>query len=223
MSVLNPGTTFANGEQLTAVDLNLLVQGATFTQSSIDNQSTQISGTAIIVADGGIITSKLAANAVTTSKILDANVTTDKIADDNVTTDKIADANVTFAKLTDVIDDDTMDAATDTTLATSESIKAYVDSSVSNPFIPSTYDGEESVTLPNGLIMKFGSVTAIANSNTAVTFAEDFTSTVIAQLTIKEDSTGDRVALKVASLTNSTLTIRNTTSSLDAYWMVIGK
>jgi hypothetical protein len=108
MPVLNPGTTFANGEQLTASDLNLLLQGATFTQSSVDNQSTQLVGTAIVVADGGIIAAKLAADAVTTSKI--------------------KDANVTFAKLADVIDDDTMDTATDTTLATSESIKAYVDS-----------------------------------------------------------------------------------------------
>ena len=108
MPVLTPGTTFANGEQLTASDLNLLVQGATFTQSSVDNQSTQLVGTAIVVADGGIIAAKLAADAVTTSKI--------------------KDANVTFAKLTDVIDDDTMATATDTTLATSKSIKAYVDS-----------------------------------------------------------------------------------------------
>jgi len=110
MPVLNPGTTFSNGEQLTASDLNLLLQGATFTQSSVDNQSTQLVGTAIVVADGGIIAAKLAADAVTTSKI--------------------KDANVTFAKLTDVIDDDTMDAATDTTLATSESIKAYVDTAI---------------------------------------------------------------------------------------------
>ena len=108
MSVLTPGTTFSNGEQLTASDLNLLLQGATFTQSSVDNQSTQLVGTAIVVADGGIIAAKLDADAVTTSKI--------------------KDAEVTFAKLTDVIDDDTMDTATDITLATSESIKAYVDS-----------------------------------------------------------------------------------------------
>lgn len=110
MPVLNPGTTFANGEQLTASDLNLLVQGATFTQSSVDNQSTQLVGTAIVVADSGIIAAKLAADAVTTSKI--------------------KDAEVTFAKLTDVIDDNTMDTATDTTLATSESIKAYVDAPI---------------------------------------------------------------------------------------------
>lgn len=39
----------------------------------------------------------------------------------------IKNAGVTFAKLADVIDDDTMGTATNTTLATSESIKAYVD------------------------------------------------------------------------------------------------
>jgi len=108
MSVITTGKTFANGEQLTADKLNQVTDNATFTTSAVDNVSTQLAGEAIIVRDGGVTTAKLDDSAVTTAKI--------------------ADANVTFAKLTDVIDDDTMDAATDTTLATSESIKAYVDS-----------------------------------------------------------------------------------------------
>ena len=69
----------------------------------------------------------------------------------------VNDGGVTFAKLTDVIDSDTMEGASATKLATSESIKAYVDSSAGG-FTPSTYDGEDSVTFPNGLIMKFGTV-----------------------------------------------------------------
>jgi len=97
MAIINKGKSFANGEQLTADKLNQVIDNATFTTSAVDNVSTQLAGEAIIVKDGG------------------------------VTTAKIADANVTFAKLTDVIDDDTMATATDTTLATSESIKAYVD------------------------------------------------------------------------------------------------
>ena len=64
----------------------------------------------------------------------------------------IADANVTFAKLTDVIDDDTMATASDTTLATSESIKAYVDGVVST-----SENGY--MELPNGIIMQWGSLT----------------------------------------------------------------
>ena len=53
-----------------------------------------------------------------------------QIATNAVTTTKIANANVTFAKLTDVIDDDTMATASATKLATSKSIKAYVDAKV---------------------------------------------------------------------------------------------
>jgi hypothetical protein len=117
MAIINKGKSFANGEQLTADKLNQVIDNATFTTSAVDNVSTQLSSGAIIVKDGG----------VTTAKLNDGGVTTAKLNDGAVTTAKITDANVTFAKLTDVIDDDTMATATDTTLATSESIKAYVD------------------------------------------------------------------------------------------------
>ena len=89
--------------------------------------STTASVTSTNLNNLGSPTAALTAGSILTADIADDNVTTAKIADDNVTTAKIADSNVTFAKLTDVIDDDTMNAATDTTLATSESIKAYVD------------------------------------------------------------------------------------------------
>ena len=108
MAIINKGKSFNNGEQLTAEKLNQVIDNATFATSAVDDLSTKLAGGAIIVKDGGVTTAKLNDSAVTTAKI--------------------ADANVTFAKLTDVIDDDTMDTATDTTLATSESIKAYVDS-----------------------------------------------------------------------------------------------
>ena len=126
MAIINKGTAFSNGEQLSASKLNDLVDAATFGTDSVDNASTIVNANgAIAVRDSGVTAAKLATGAVTTSKILDANVTTAKIAD----------ANVTFAKLTDVIDDDTMVTATDTTLATSESIKAYVDSITYTPNI----------------------------------------------------------------------------------------
>jgi hypothetical protein len=109
MPVINKGTALSNGEQLTAEKLNDLLDLATFSPTATDSVSTFVNSSGqIAVLDGGIAANKLATNAVSTTKILDANVT--------------------FAKLTDVIDDDTMATATDTTLATSESIKAYVDS-----------------------------------------------------------------------------------------------
>jgi hypothetical protein len=109
MSVITTGKTFANGEQLSADKLNLMLDNATFSNDAVDLTSTFVdSSGAIVVRDSGITTSKLANNAVTTSKI--------------------NDGAVAFEKLDDVIDDDTMATASDTTLATSESIKAYVNS-----------------------------------------------------------------------------------------------
>ena len=174
--------------------------------------------------DLGSPTAALTAGSILTADIADANVTTAKIADANVTTVKIADANVTFAKLADVIDDDTMATATDTTLATSESIKAYVDDSSTDGFSPTIYASEESVTLPNGLIMKFGIVTASQNAVTTVTFGSAFTDTVNAQLTIEENSSADRNTMKINSLSVSALGIRNTSgTNLTVHWMVIGR
>lgn len=139
MAVITKGHTFANGDQVTALKLNNLADAAAFASGAVDNVSTQLSSGAIIVKDGGVGTTKIADTAVTTAKI--------------------ADSAVAFEKLDDVIDDDTMATASATTLATSESIKAYVDSAPN--FTPSTYAGEESVTLPNGLIMKFGTGTTV--------------------------------------------------------------
>jgi len=113
MPIINKGTSFSNGEQLTADKINNLLDLATFDQSATDSASTTVnSASQIVVQDSGITTAKLATDAVETAKI--------------------KDANVTFAKLTDVIDDDTMTGATDTTLATSESIKSYVDTTLNN-------------------------------------------------------------------------------------------
>jgi hypothetical protein len=174
--------------------------------------------------DLGSPTAALTAGSILTADIADDAITPALIADDAITTPAILDANVTFAKLTDVIDDDTMDAATDTTLATSESIKVYVDNSSTDGFSPTIYASEESVTLPNGLIMKFGTVTASQNAVTTVTFGSAFTDTVNAQLTIEETGSADRNAMKINSLSVSAIGIRNTGGvNLTVHWMVIGR
>jgi hypothetical protein len=102
--------------------------------------------------------------------------------------------------------------------------KEYVDNN--GGFTPSTYAGGESVTLPNGLIMKFGIVTVAANSTTTVTFDTNldvFSGTVNAQLTNQENNNNDRYAPKVGSLSNTELVIRNTQGdTLEVYWQVIG-
>jgi len=90
MSVIKKGRIFANGEQLTAEKLNVLVDEAEFNSSTaVDNSTTRVSNGAITVNPLGITNAQLASGAVTTLKI----------ADDAIVTDKIADGAVTPAKL----------------------------------------------------------------------------------------------------------------------------
>ena len=164
MAVIVSGKTFANGEQLTAAKINNITALSTFDPTnSVDNASTDVVGGAIVVRDLGITvgkiadlavsTAKIAALAVTEAKIGGSAVTEAKIASDAVTTAKILDANVTFAKLTDVIDDDTMATATSTNIATSESIKAYVDNQFSSGASGTfTSNDGKTITVTNGLI-----------------------------------------------------------------------
>jgi hypothetical protein len=197
---------------------------ATITVTPGHTYETASTVTSTNLNDLGSPTAALTAGSILTADIADDAITPALIADDAITTPAILDANVTFAKLTDVIDDDTMATATDTTLATSESIKVYVDNSSTDGFSPTTYASEESVTLPNGLIMKFGTVTASQNAVTTVTFGSAFTDTVNAQLTIEETGSADRNAMKINSLSVSAIGIRNTGGvNLTVHWMVIGR
>jgi hypothetical protein len=59
MPVLSKGTTFAVGDAPTATTLNNLVDNATFASGAVDDATTQLSGGAVIVKDGGITASKL--------------------------------------------------------------------------------------------------------------------------------------------------------------------
>ena len=64
MAIINKGTAFSNGEQLTADKLNDLVDLATFDQSATDSASTTVNTSGqIVVKDGGITPAKLSTGA----------------------------------------------------------------------------------------------------------------------------------------------------------------
>jgi len=128
MAVISKGTTFATGDQVTALKLNNLADAATFASGAVDSVSTQLSGGAIIVKDGGVTTAKISDSNVTTAKIADSNVTKAKIENladykvlGNVSGGAAAPAEVA------ILDEDDMVSDSDTALATQQSIKAYVD------------------------------------------------------------------------------------------------
>ena len=72
MAILNKGQTFSDGEQVTSAKLNTAVDGATFASGAVDDVSTQLSGGAIIVKDGGVGEQKLGDGSVTLQKLATA-------------------------------------------------------------------------------------------------------------------------------------------------------
>ena len=218
MAVITSGKTFANGEQLSADKLNQVITAATFNQTdAVDGSTMTLVGGAMAVRDTGITTAKIANSNVTKAKI--ENVANMKVLGNT-------SGSATAPQEVAILDEDNMSTDSATSLATQQSIKAYVDTTAAPTvgFTPTSYIGGESVTLPNGLIMKFGTVTVSGDTNTAVNFVADFNATVSARLTIEENTTTDRFPLKVSSLSTSALTIRNTQSaSLTAHWLAFGR
>ena len=128
MAILSKGTTYSDGDQVTSTNLNALVDSATFASDAVDDSTTQLSSGSIIVKDLGISTGKIAASAVTTAKIAASNVTKAKIENladykvlGNVSGGAAAPAEVA------ILDEDNMSSNSATSLATQQSIKAYVD------------------------------------------------------------------------------------------------
>jgi len=228
MAVITSGKTFANGEQLSASKLNQVITAATFNQAdAVDGSTMTLIGGAMAVADGGIATAKIADSGIATAKIADSAVTKAKI--ENVANMKAlgnTSGSAAAPQEVAILDENDMSTDSDTSLATQQSIKAYVDTTAGPTvgFTPTSYTGGETTTLPNGLIMKFGTITATANSATSVNFGEGFSAVVSAQVTFLEDNNTDRKPVKIGSLGTSTLTIRNTNSvNLTAHWLVFGK
>ena len=223
MAIINKGTAFSNGEQLSASKLNDLVDGATFGTDSVDNASTIVNANgAITVRDSGVTAAKLATGSVTTNKIVDANVTKAKI--ENVADYKVL-GNVSGAAAAPqevaILDEDDMVSDSDTALATQQSIKAYVDSSAQT-FVPASYAGEESVTLPNRLIMKMGST-----SSKTVNYGTAFPTGVVSVTISNQSSYGDTYgnASFVTSSSPSQFTISSGVSVSGNgpwFWQAIG-
>jgi len=115
LDLASSGTISADNSKGVEINSNII-------STKVDDSSTEHDGSGnISVKDSGISTAKLADESVTLAKM--ADVATSKII-----------GNMTGATATpttvDVIDDDSMAAASDTNLPTAESIKAYIDAQI---------------------------------------------------------------------------------------------
>ena len=157
MAVITSGKTFANGEQLSASKLNQVITAATFNRAdAVDGSTMTLIGGAMAVADGGIATAKIADSGIATAKIADSAVTKAKI--ENVANMKAlgnTSGSAASPQEVAILDENDMDSDSDTSLATQQSIKAYVDGTVST-----SENGY--MKLPNGVIMQWGTLTPSA-------------------------------------------------------------
>lgn len=99
MTVLNVTDPYVSGDNVTADNLNKLVNDAEFTLDATDNSTLEVHSAGYLkVKDDGIQAQHLKSDPNDANDVQRA-VTTNHIRNENVTTAKIADDNVTFAKI----------------------------------------------------------------------------------------------------------------------------
>jgi len=183
MAVLQTGQSFSSGDQVTATKLEDIANLATFrtgANQTADGSTIEVdsSGGYLKVPSNGIGLNQLSSDAS-----VDANraVDTNHIKDNSVTYDKIQDVaassvigNTTGSTATpadvSILDEDDMASDSDTSLATQQSIKAYVDTELAS--ITSKYD--------SGWASSFGGTTVANNADMTITHNLSTTAVTVA-------------------------------------------
>ena len=213
----------------------------------------------IKVSDSGITNTQLATDAVTTAKIENNAVTVGKIeqvADGkilaNLSGTNPADVSETLLVIgatgsdgvlfdnDDMLDNSDTAGGSATRGATQQSIKAYVDSDAVKlaGFTPSTVAGgstdgtgarHETITLPNGLVMKVGAIAPSDGTVTetqvdfsALTDGANFPNAVYSATVTGEDNT-DAISAQVKTLDLEDLYITHTAGATLLHYVVYGR
>lgn len=239
MAILSKGTTFSTGDQVTATNLNALVDSATFATGAVDDSTTALDSSTpkkIIVKNAGISSTQLATDAVTTVKVENNAITLAKMATQadqtvlgNVSGGAAVPTAVPIVGAAGILINNDSLGTDDTKGATQGNIKAYVDASSTDGFTPTASASDtKSVTLPNGLIMKFGRVNASASTTTTVNFSDfggNFSNSVFSVvLTVENATSGTNTVILNAQPTTSSFVIKNQlTTAEDVNFIAIGR
>lgn len=139
-----------------------------------------------------------------------------------VDTANLVSSAVTLAKLANIADDKVLGNTSGSSAAPSEISTATVSAA---GFTPTSYGTEESVKLPNGLIIKFGrdSVSGTDHTVTFDTSGETAFSSVIAAFVIAERSGTLVTSSSLDNVTTTTVKGQFTTGTTHMNYLVIGK
>jgi len=213
--------------------------------ASVDtNRGLQLVNNQVGVKDDGITNSLIANDAVDTAQIANDAVEQAQIADNAVGTAQVVDSAITKAKIENVInmrvlgntsgsttapqevvvnDEDNMVSDSATALATQQSIKAYVDSLATSAI--TTSGTQHSITLANGLIIKFGTYSQAGNATTTVTFAAAFPNAifcVIPQLQDSDENSSMNFKIKSKSVSNFSTAIFSQSGGGTGHFIALG-
>ena len=237
MAILSKGTDFTTGDQVTAAKLDALVDSATFAAGAVDDSTTALDSSTpkkIIVKNGGISSTQLATDSVTTVKVENNAITLAKMAtqaDQTVLGNVSGGAAVpTAIPIVDnagiLINSDSL-GTSDTKGATQGNIKAYADAApkaqmkVNDVAGASVASDTESVTLPNGLIMKFGSKDG---DDGTVTYGVEFPNAVISVCITSRDSQARSTAQAVTGTPSvSAFNYDSSPNGTGIFWQAIGR
>lgn len=89
---------------------------------------------------------------------------------------------------------------------------------------PTAYTGGESVTLPNGLILKQGVKAYSASSTLTVTFGSAFPTAVLSEQVSLAHSSAGTIGPVISNVTTAALEIKTTSGAgTNVHWLVIGR
>jgi hypothetical protein len=232
MAIITTGNNFGATDAVTNTKLNNIANAATFDdpadETSLEKSTSGSDSGKLRIKDAGVTTDKLATSSSKTTGVTFAkmqHISTAKVLG------RVSASEGDVEEAFDFKDEDNMSSNSATALASQQSIKAYADAApkaqmkVNDVAGASVASDTESVTLPNGLIMKFGIVNA-STSGTSVSFDDNFPNGVIAAYACPNSgdtltqSTGVNGKAAVDTLTTSGM---NVSCNGSAYWQAIGR
>ena len=201
--IVNKGTNYGPSSQVTSTNINAHVDDAVFNANAVDGTTINAdsNGKNLFVVDGSISVAKTSflgtvdTTADSTVRILSkqsdgqydsvtpsGDVTMSQagalsIGTDKVVTDKILNSNVTLAKIANIADDRVLGNISGGSAAPSEltagNVITLLGTNLINP-ASGLDNNTNSITLSNGLIVKFDTFTSSSGSTTSVTFPVAF-------------------------------------------------
>jgi hypothetical protein len=191
MAGIETSQTFANNDQVTATNLNNIISLSKLNVNAVDGDGST-TGT-VYVTSGGVLS---------VGVIEDANIGTNEVG---------------ITKLAQIADNKVLGnisggTANVTEVATTDISKAG--------FNPSTYAAEESVTLPNGMVMKMGR-TGVTGTTSAITFGTAFDTAIVSVQVTSEKAT-DLTGASVDNIATDHFDVIHTDGTTHINWFAIG-